>query len=75
MSKIVVDVSGLHCPLPVLHTRKAVRDLPPGTELEVRATDPASVRDISLYCRNNGIDLLAHREEDGVYIFNLQTGR
>ncbi|MFD2235257.1 sulfurtransferase TusA family protein [Phaeospirillum tilakii] len=74
MSRIVVDVSGLHCPLPVLHTRKAVRGLPPGSELEVRATDPASVRDISLYCRNNDIELLTQREEDGVYIFELRTG-
>lgn len=74
MSRIVVDVSGLHCPLPVLHTRKAVRGLPPGSALEVRATDPASVRDIALYCRANGIELLTQCEEDGVYIFELRTG-
>lgn len=74
MSKIVVDVTGLHCPLPVLHTRKALQTLAPGAILEIHATDSASVRDISLYCRNNGVDLLAQREENGVYIFELSKG-
>jgi len=74
MSKIVVDVTGLHCPLPVLHTRKALQKIAPGGEVEVHATDSASVRDISLYCRNNGVDLLSHREENGVYIFELRKG-
>ena len=41
-----LDLSGLKCPLPALRTRKALRTLKIGAQLEVRCTDPLSVIDI-----------------------------
>jgi len=41
-----LDLSGLKCPLPALKTRKALKSLAPGDQLEVRCTDPLAVIDI-----------------------------
>ncbi len=48
---VVVDARGLRCPLPVIEAARAARDLPPGTELEVLATDPATALDVPAWCR------------------------
>ena len=45
MADVTLDVKGLTCPLPVLKTKKVMRDVPKGGTLEVLATDPGSVAD------------------------------
>ena len=74
MSKTVLNVKGLNCPLPVLHTRKAMKNLSTGTVVEIHATDPASVRDFDAYCRVSGSDMLSQREEEGVFTFEIRKG-
>lgn len=74
MSKTILNVKGLTCPLPVLHTRKALKDLSVGSVIEIHATDPASVRDLDAYCRHSGADLLSQHEEGGVYTFHIRKG-
>lgn len=64
-----IDTSGLLCPLPVLRARRALRDMAPGEELLVRATDPASVRDFPAFCQATGHKLINAEEHDGVYEF------
>lgn len=49
-----LDALGLLCPLPVIRTQDRVRDLAPGTMLEVLATDPGAVHDIRAWCRVHG---------------------
>ena len=46
MATIILDLTGLKCPLPALKTRKALKPLKPGDRLEVHCTDPLSVIDI-----------------------------
>jgi tRNA 2-thiouridine synthesizing protein A len=46
MTKTVLDLTGLKCPLPALRTRKALLRLLPGASLEVHCTDPMAVIDI-----------------------------
>ena len=46
MTVTKLDLSGLKCPLPALKTRKALKSLAPGDQLEVRCTDPLAVIDI-----------------------------
>lgn len=58
-----LDLSGLKCPLPVLRTRKALRKLAPGGELEVVCTDPMSAIDIPNMVREGGYSLLEQRSE------------
>ncbi len=56
---VVVDARGLRCPLPVIRLAQRVRDLEPGTLVEVWATDPAAAADIPAWCRMRGQELLS----------------
>lgn len=68
---IELDTSGLICPLPVLRARKALRDMDPGAILEVRATDPASVRDFPAFCDAAGYTLIDAEVRDDIFIFRI----
>ncbi len=46
MTLTKLDLTGLKCPLPVLRTRKALKNLNPGDRLEVHCTDPLAAIDI-----------------------------
>jgi len=75
MSKHVptlLDATGLTCPLPVLRTRKALASLAPGSLLEVRATDPATVKDMAAFCEATGHMLVESAAAEGVYRFVLR---
>ena len=72
MADNVLDVKGLNCPLPILKTKKALKELAPGDTLEVLTTDPGSVADFQAFCRTTGNELLEHDEDGGVYTFLLQ---
>ena len=72
MTETLLDVQGLICPLPVLKANKALRALPPGAELTVLATDPASAKDFPAYCAETGHTLVSATEADGVYSFTLR---
>ncbi len=56
---VVVDARGLRCPLPVIRLAQQVRDLAPGTLVEVWATDPAAAADIPAWCRMRGQEYVA----------------
>lgn len=67
-----LDARGLNCPLPILRTRKAIADIDTGEVLEVIATDPGSVKDMSSFCSQTGHLLLEHRKSDGDFIFRIR---
>lgn len=69
-----VDAVGLTCPMPVLMTRKALRGLPAGAILEVRATDPLARIDIPHFCTEYGHTLLETSESGGVLTLRLRKG-
>jgi tRNA 2-thiouridine synthesizing protein A len=68
----VLDARGLNCPLPVLKTRKALRDVPLGDLLTVLTTDPASTIDMRHFCNISGQELIECTEADGVYTFVIR---
>ena len=53
-----LDLRGLKCPLPVLHTRRALGRLAPGRVVVVRCTDPLASLDIPNLVRQTGDALL-----------------
>ena len=71
-SPVQLDATGLTCPLPVLRTRKALTGLAAGSLLEVRATDPAAVKDMAAFCEATGHVLVDSSTEGGVYRFLLR---
>lgn len=72
MSVTVLDVKGLNCPLPILRTKKAMKDLAVDAVLEVHATDPGSVKDMEAFCKQTGNELLSSAEDAGTYVFTIK---
>ncbi|OKH89686.1 sulfurtransferase TusA family protein [Thalassospira sp. TSL5-1] len=69
---LVLDARGLMCPMPVLKTKKALRDVPPGGVLKVMATDPGSVADMKAFCDMTGNILLASLVEGDVFVYHIE---
>ena len=46
-----LDLRGLKCPLPALHTARRLKALAPGARLSVVADDPMAAIDIPHLCR------------------------
>lgn len=69
-----LDLRGLKCPLPVLKTRRHMRDLASGTLIRIETTDPLAVIDIPHYCREDGHQLLESAPVEGGHVFVIEKG-
>lgn len=71
-----LDLTGLKCPLPVLRTRKALKTLSVGDQLEVRCTDPLSVIDIPNLIRETGdkVEVASQAESHIVFMIEKAGG-
>jgi tRNA 2-thiouridine synthesizing protein A len=72
VTKQILDVKGLNCPLPVLRAKKALKDVAVGATLEVLATDPGAVKDFEAFCRTTGNELVESKVEGKVYSFLIR---
>jgi tRNA 2-thiouridine synthesizing protein A len=72
MADQVLDVKGLNCPLPILKAKKALKDMPMGSTLEVLATDPGAVKDFEAFCRTTGNELVNSSANSNVYTFVIR---
>ena len=68
----VLDCTGLLCPMPIVKTTKAVKELESGQVLKMIATDPGSPPDIEAWSRQTGNELLRSLTEEGKFIFFLR---
>ena len=71
-SEIILDLSGLLCPLPVLKARKRLLSMQPGEVLKVVATDPMSAIDMPHFCNKQGHTLLEQAKDGGALIFRIR---
>jgi tRNA 2-thiouridine synthesizing protein A len=67
-----LDLRGLKCPLPALHTRRALRPLPPGHLLIVTCTDPLSVVDIPHLVQQIGDQIERQEHINDLYLFHIR---
>jgi tRNA 2-thiouridine synthesizing protein A len=67
-----LDARGLHCPLPILKTKKTLADMHSGEVLRVMATDTGSVRDFQAFAKQTGNALLEQTEENREFIFFMK---
>lgn len=67
-----LNLKEMSCPMPIIKTAKAMKDLKPGQLLEVFATDPGSVPDFKAWARATGNPLVETSEEAGVFHFVLK---
>ncbi len=72
MAEKTLDLRGLKCPLPVLHTRKALATLKSGDALIVECTDPLAGIDIPNLLRETGDALEATHRGDRVLTFRVR---
>ncbi len=63
----VVDCTGLACPLPVVKTAQAIKNLVPGQVLELLATDPGVEPDMRAWSSRTGNDLLGITKQGDVF--------
>lgn len=65
-ANVVLDAKGLACPMPIVKTRKIMKDLVEGHVLEVQATDKGSTADLKAWAASAGHHYLGTTEEDGI---------
>ena len=71
---MTLDLKGLSCPLPVVKTSKAIKEVKSGDIIEVLATDPGSVPDFQAWAKSTGNELVERTDDGGVYRFVLRKG-
>lgn len=64
MAEILVDCRGETCPVPLVETRKAIRQAQPGDIIIVVGDHPASREEIPMAVRALGLELLGVEGSD-----------
>ena len=64
MAEIKVDCTGETCPVPLVETRKAIRQAKEGDIVEVTGTHPSSKKEIPLAVKALGLELLEVKDEE-----------
>lgn len=70
----VLDAKGLACPMPIVKTRKEMKELESGQILEILATDKGAKADMTAWAKSGGHELLDTQEEEGVLKFWIKKG-
>ena len=71
----VLDARGLLCPMPVVKTAKAIKELEPGQVLNLIATDRGSIADIPAWAQTTGNELLEQHEEGDDLVFFVRKAQ
>jgi tRNA 2-thiouridine synthesizing protein A len=68
----VLDCAGMLCPLPVIKTSKAIKEIQVGQVLKMIATDPGAPADMEAWSRQTGNELMDSHQEEGKFVFYLR---
>jgi TusA-related sulfurtransferase len=69
-----LDCSGLLCPMPVVKTKKIIKEMKVGEVLEMIATDPGAIPDMQAWARQTQHELLdAKKEDNGKFRFLIKV--
>ena len=70
----VFDFKGLKCPLPVLKTKRALKEIEKGEMIEVLADDPAANLDLKHFCEVSGNNLIKiSKKENNIHCLIQKT--
>ena len=67
-----LDCVGLFCPMPVLKTREAMRQLKPGQVLEMTSDDPASEADMKSWTSRTRNELMEIDRNGAIFRFVIR---
>ena len=70
-----IDCTGLFCPMPIVKTREAIRDMAVGQILEMLSDDPGSDPDMKTWARRSGHDLIEVARDGAVFRFRVRKTR
>lgn len=70
----VLDATGLACPMPIVKTKKEMKDMESGQVLEIHTTDQGAKSDLAAWAKSTGNELLDHQEDDEVLKFWVKKG-
>lgn len=70
--KQTLDTSGLLCPMPVVKTAKAMKELEVGEILELISTDAGSMPDMKAWANQTKHELLESHDEGGKFRFIIK---
>ncbi len=65
----VLDCTGMLCPIPVIKTSKAIKQIEVGQVLKMISTDPGAPPDMNAWTRQTGHEMIESHQEDDLYIF------
>ncbi len=71
----ILDTSGMLCPIPVVNTSKAIKQIEVGQVLKMISTDPGAVPDMAAWSRQTGHEMLESHQEEDIYIFFFRRTR
>ena len=70
----IYDFTGLKCPLPVLKTKRALKEIEKGEIIEILADDPAANLDLKHFCEVSGNNLIKiSKKENNIHFFIQKT--
>ena len=69
-----LDCSGMQCPGPIMKVFETMKDMKDGQEMEVTASDPGFVRDISAWCRRTGNTFIRSERRGADYVAVVKKG-
>ncbi|MHA2399147.1 MAG: sulfurtransferase TusA family protein [Promethearchaeota archaeon] len=74
MADKTFDYKGLKCPMPVLKTKKELKNLTAGQVIEVIVDDVGAKKDIPAMLNSTGNELVELKEDNGNLIFTIKKG-
>ncbi|MBC7108794.1 MAG: sulfurtransferase TusA family protein [Methanomassiliicoccales archaeon] len=72
MKTEILDCRGLMCPMPIVKLAKKIKEVGPGSLIELIADDVGSKEDVPAWCKRTGNELVEMKEEGGVYRYIIK---
>lgn len=67
-----LDMRGFQCPIPIVKTNKAIKEMQPGQILKVLATDRGSLTDFPAWAEDTGNEIVSSGEEGDALVFYVR---
>jgi tRNA 2-thiouridine synthesizing protein A len=67
-----LDCTGMLCPMPVVKTAKAMKEMAVGDTLEMISTDPGALPDMKAWANQTRHELLKAEDAGGKYVFLIK---
>jgi tRNA 2-thiouridine synthesizing protein A len=61
-----IDCTGLFCPMPIANAKIEIDTMKSGEVLEIIADDPGFAKDLPVWCKITGNELIEIKNEDGI---------